>query len=130
MPKSHLNPDSLFTNPAFSQGVKVTEPSATIYVGGQNGVDAEGQIVEGGLYEQSLQAYRNLEAVLAEGGAALTDVVHWRISVVDGQDVMDGVRAYQEVWTTEAEPPAITVQVVAGHARPGVLCEIEALAVT
>jgi enamine deaminase RidA (YjgF/YER057c/UK114 family) len=128
MTKTHLNPEALFTNPAFSQGVKVSEPSATIYVGGQNGVDGEGQLVEGGLYEQSVQAYRNLEAVLAEGGAELTDVVHWRISVVDGQDVMDGVRAYQEVWPG-GEPPAITVSVVAGHARPGVLCEIEAVAV-
>ena len=95
--------------------------------GGQNGVDAEGRLVDGGLYEQALQAYRNLEAVLAEGGAGLTDVVHWRISVVAGQDVMDGVRAFQEVWPG-GEPPAISVNVV-GEARPGLLCEIDAVAV-
>ena len=130
MAKTHLNPESLLTNPAFSQGVVVTDPKATVYVGGQNGVLADGTLVDGGLYEQSLQAYRNLQAVLAEAEAELTDVVHWRISVVDGLDVMDGVRAFQEVWPEGAPPPAITVQVVAGHARPGVLCEIEAIAVT
>ena len=44
---THLNPTSLFTNPAFSQGVLVRGAANTLYVGGQNGTDADGAIVDG-----------------------------------------------------------------------------------
>ena len=54
---THLNPDALFTNPAFSQGVLVSgERRTRCYVGGQNGTDAAGEIVEGGLGAQTEQA--------------------------------------------------------------------------
>ena len=129
MPKTHLNPDSMAKNPAFSQAVVVTEPKATIYVGGQNGVDADGSVVEGGLYEQAKQAFLNLQTVLAAADAELTDVVHWRVAVVEGEDVRDGLRAFQEVWGTKPDPPAISVHAV-GMANPAFLCEIDAVAVT
>ncbi len=41
----HLNPDGLHKNPAFSQAVVVSGSVRAIYVGGQNAVDASGQIV-------------------------------------------------------------------------------------
>src|SRR5690606_33921857 len=43
---THINPDSMHKNPAFSQGVLV-EGGRTLYVGEQNGVDATGAIVSG-----------------------------------------------------------------------------------
>ena len=51
----HVNPEGLHRSPAFSQAVVVEQPTKTIYVGGQNGVDAEGQLVGTTLAEQSLQ---------------------------------------------------------------------------
>ena len=42
----HLNPDGMHRNPAFSQAVVVTNPGRTIYIGGQNAVNAQGEIVE------------------------------------------------------------------------------------
>jgi ABC-type hemin transport system substrate-binding protein len=41
----YLNPDGLHKNPAYSQAVAVTGHVTTVYVGGQNAVDASGAIV-------------------------------------------------------------------------------------
>jgi enamine deaminase RidA (YjgF/YER057c/UK114 family) len=123
----HLNPSAMPSNPGSSQAVTVSGPARTIFVGGQNGVDRNG-IVGHDLVTQTTQALRNLELVLAEAGAQLTDVVTWTILVLDGQPLADGFRAFQAVWGDRGEPPAITVAVVAGLANPGFLVEISAVA--
>jgi enamine deaminase RidA (YjgF/YER057c/UK114 family) len=124
----HINPEGLHRSPAFSQAVVVEQPAKTIYIGGQNGVDAEGEIVGPTVGEQALQAFRNLATVLESEGASLADIVHWTIAVVDGHSFDEGVAAFQQVWNPADPPPAITVHVVAGLG-PGFLVEIDAVAV-
>jgi len=128
MSTRHINPEGLHRSPAFSQAVVVEQPAKTIYIGGQNGVDADGKIVGPTLVEQATQAFRNLATILGSEGASLADIVHWTIAVVDGQTVDDGVAAFQHVWNPADAPPAITVHFVAGLA-PGFLVEIDAVAV-
>ena len=125
----HVNPEGMLRSPAFSQAVVVESPTKTIYVGGQNGVDAEGKLAGDTLLEQARQAYANLITVLAAEGATLRDVVHWRIAVEEGQPVQDGVAAFQEVWDPADPPPAITVHFVSSVGVPGALVEIDAIAV-
>ena len=127
---THLNPQNLPRNPAFSQGVRVDGGASTIYVGGQNAVDAAGEIVGDDIATQTTQALRNLERVLAEGRAGLEHVVSWTISVVAGQDLRAAVGAFAAVWGSRGEPPAISVTIVAGLANPAFLVEISAIAVT
>ncbi|KAB8185211.1 RidA family protein [Nonomuraea phyllanthi] len=124
----HINPEGLHRSPAFSQAVVVEQPSKTIYIGGQNGVDATGKVVGPTVGEQSRQVFRNLAAILASEGATLANIVHWRIAVVEGHTFDEGVAAFQEVWNRADPPPAITVHVVAGL-NPGCLVEIDAVAV-
>ena len=124
----HINPEGLHRSPAFSQAVVVEQPAKTIYIGGQNGVDADGKIVGPTLVEQASQAFRNLATILESEGASLANIVHWTIAVVDGQTVDDGVAAFQQVWNPADPPPAITVHFIAGLA-PGFLVEINAVAV-
>jgi enamine deaminase RidA (YjgF/YER057c/UK114 family) len=124
----HVNPEGMHRNPAFSQAVVVESPTRTIYVGGQNGVDADGKVVGPGLAEQARQAFANLATVLAAEGATLADVVHWRIAVADGQPVEEGFGAFQEMWDPADPPPAITVYIVADLGVPGAVCEIDAVA--
>ncbi len=124
----HINPEGLHRSPAFSQAVVVEQPTKTIYIGGQNGVDAEGKVVGPTVKEQSVQIFRNLAAILESEGAGLSNIVHWRIATVEGQSFDDGVAAFQEVWNRADPPPAITVHVVAALG-PGVLVEIDAVAV-
>jgi enamine deaminase RidA (YjgF/YER057c/UK114 family) len=122
----HLNPDTLHKNPAFSQAVTVVGPSKLVVVGGQNAVDAAGNIVGDDLGTQTEQALRNVLAALEAAGASQKDVVRLGIYVVQGQDVAEGYAAAQRVWGMHAT--AITVLFVAALGHPQFLVEIEALA--
>ena len=125
-----LNPEGLHTNPAYSQAVSVSGPAKTIYIGGQNAVDAAGNIVgRGDLAAQIEQILHNLELALAAAGAQPQHVVKWTIYAVQGQDVRVGLSAFQRVWGTPPHPPIITVLFVAGLANPDFLAELEAVAI-
>ena len=124
----HINPEGLHQSPAFSQAVVVEQPTKTIYIGGQNGVDADGKVVGPTVGEQASQAFHNLATILESEGASLADIVHWTIAVVEGNSFDEGVAAFQQVWNPADPPPAITVHVVAGLG-PGFLVEIDAVAV-
>ena len=45
---THLNPDGMLRNPAFTQVVAVEGHARTIYVGGQDAADADGAITGAG----------------------------------------------------------------------------------
>jgi len=124
----HINPEGLHHNPGFSQAVVVESPAKTIYIGGQNGVDADGKVVGPTVKEQTSQALRNIATILESEGAGLANIVCWSIAVVDGHALGDGFAAFQEAWNPADPPPAITVHVVAGLG-PGFLVEIDAIAV-
>ncbi|WP_238008441.1 RidA family protein [Dactylosporangium sp. AC04546] len=128
MSTRHINPEGLHRSPAFSQAVVVEQPTKTIYIGGQNGVDSDGKVVGPTVGEQALQALRNLATILESEGASLANIVHWTIAAADGHAFDEGVAAFQQVWNPADPPPAITVHVVAGLG-PGFLVEIDAIAV-
>jgi enamine deaminase RidA (YjgF/YER057c/UK114 family) len=128
MSTRHINPEGLHRSPAFSQAVVVEQPAKTIYIGGQNGVDADGKVVGPTVGEQSLQAFRNLSTILESEGATLANIVHWRIAVAEGNAFDEGVAAFRQVWNPADPPPAITVHVVA-DLGPEFLVEIDAVAV-
>jgi enamine deaminase RidA (YjgF/YER057c/UK114 family) len=124
----HINPAGLHRNPAFSQAVVVEQPARTIYVGGQNGVGPDGQVVSDTVAGQTAQALRNIATILESEGASLASIVHWTIAVMDGHPLNEGFAAFQQAWNPADPPPAITVHVVAGLG-PGFLVEIDAVAV-
>lgn len=126
MTLTHINPAALHTNPAFSQGVLATGGSLLI-VGGQQGTDEKGQLVSTDLGGQTKQALRNVLAVLAEVGADASHVARLGVYLAAGADAGAGYASAFEVWG--ANPAAVTVLTVHSFARPGVLVEIEALAV-
>lgn len=127
---THLNPEGMHANPAYSQAVTVEGNAKTIYVGGQNAVNAEGQVVGAGdMAAQTEQILANMETVLAAAGASLHDVIKWNIYVVQGHDFMPGYAVFLQKWGTSAQPPAVTAAIVAGLANPDFLLEIEAIAV-
>jgi 2-iminobutanoate/2-iminopropanoate deaminase len=123
---THLNPDSLFRNPAFSQGTVIPAGSSIVIVGGQNGVGADGEVVSGGIGPQTERALRNVIDVLAAAGATPDDVAKLTIFFVQGVDLNEGFAASRRVWGDR--PTAISAAFVSGLARPEVLVEIEAIA--
>ena len=128
---THVNPEAMHNNPAFSQAVVVEGAARTIYVGGQNAVAADGTIVGvGDLAAQTEQALSNLKTVLAAAGAGPEHVVKWTLLVVAGQSIETGYAAFRRAWGVPANPPAITAAFVAGLAHPDFLIEMDAVAVT
>jgi enamine deaminase RidA (YjgF/YER057c/UK114 family) len=126
----YLNPDTLNKNPAFTNVVVVTGTVKTVYVGGQDAVDASGAIVgKGDLKAQTVQVLKNIQAALAAGGAQVEHVVKWNVYIVQGQSLLEGFEAFQSVWGNLANPPAITGIFVAGLAHPDFLVEMDAIAV-
>jgi enamine deaminase RidA (YjgF/YER057c/UK114 family) len=125
-----LNPDGLPQNPAFSNVAVVSGPVRTIYIGGQDAVDAERNVVGvGDIAAQTEQVLRNLRTALAAAGAGPEHVVKWNVLIVDGQDFTSGYAAFQRVWGDRPDPPVITAAVVKGLAHPDFLVEIDAIAV-
>ncbi len=125
-----IHPRGLHRNPAFTNVVVVTGPAKTIYVGGQNAVDASGAIVgKGDLKKQTEQIYANLQVCLAAAGARLEHVVKWTLYVVQGQPLQEGFEVFQRIWGNRPKPPAISVAIVAGLAHPDFLAEMDAIAV-
>jgi 2-iminobutanoate/2-iminopropanoate deaminase len=123
---THINPDSLHKNPAFSQAVSVGRASRMLYIGGQDGVMADGQLAGDDFATQTEQAYKNVLEILKTVNATQDHVVKLTIYVVQGQDIREGFAAAQKVWGTQ--PTAVSVIIVAGLAAPGALVEIEAIA--
>jgi enamine deaminase RidA (YjgF/YER057c/UK114 family) len=122
---THLDPEELYRNPAFTQGV-VAPAARTVYVGGQLGSDSTGALLEG-IEAQTVQAMRNVLTVLAAAGTGPENVVKLNIYIVQGVDAQVGYAASRSVWGDHRT--AITVVTTAGHARPGALVEIDAVAI-
>ena len=126
----HLNPDGLSKNPAFTQVITVSGAARTIYVGGQDAVDASGAIVgKGDLGAQTEQVLANVQTALAAAGAGLEHVVKWGVYIVAGQSLQAGFAAFQRAWGGRPNPPTVTGLFVAGLAHPDFLVEIDAVAV-
>jgi enamine deaminase RidA (YjgF/YER057c/UK114 family) len=96
----------------------------TLYVGGQNGTDSTGALLDG-LEAQTEQAMRNLLAVLAEAGTDPEHVAKLTIYLAAGVDPAAAYAATRSVWGDRRT--AVTVLAVT-PARPGALVEIEAVA--
>jgi enamine deaminase RidA (YjgF/YER057c/UK114 family) len=129
-PVEHINPEGLPRNPAFTQAVAVSGPHRTIYVGGQNAVDENEEIVgRGDIGAQTRQIFANLRRALEAVGAELSHVIKWNVLVVEGQPVEPAFAVFQEEWGRSSPPPVITMCFVSALAHPEFLAEIEAVAV-
>jgi 2-iminobutanoate/2-iminopropanoate deaminase len=94
-------------------------------VSGQLGIDPEGNMVEGGIADQTEQVMQNLAAILEAAGTSLRNVVKATIFLADLGDF----QAMNEVYARHVgdEPPArATFQVAA--LPSGALIEIEVIA--
>ena len=114
--------------PAPFQGAPYSQAIAhggLVFVSGQLGIDPEGNMVEGGIAEQTEQVMRNLAAILEAAGTSLQNVVKASIFLADLGDF----QAMNEVYARHVgdEPPArATFQVAA--LPSGALIEIEVVA--
>jgi len=107
---------------AFSQGVR---KGNVVQVAGQVAFDADSTIVGTTVADQTRQALRNVNAVLAAAGASMDDVLMLRVYLTDTAHFGEMNEAYGE-FMKEPFPARTTVYV---GLPAGLLVEIDALAV-
>ena len=123
-----LRPDGLVRSPAFSHVAVVPPGATTVYVGGQNAVDADGNLVGAGdVAAQAVRAVENVRTALAAAGASFADVVQWTVLFADGADENAAYGAIAPL-IASPEPGLVTAAVVTRLAVPGALVEVAAVA--
>jgi len=91
----------------YSQAVRIGN---LVFTSGQIPLTPEGELVQGGIEEQTHQVFRNLQAVLAEAGCGLQDVVKATVFLKD----MNEFAAFNAVYASyfgDHKPARSTVEV-------------------
>jgi len=109
-----------------AQVVRLHGGGRLVFTSGQVGLDpASGELVAGGVAEQTTQVMKNLTAVLAGAGLALSDVVKTTVYLADMQEFQAMNEVYGRYFP--GAPPARTTIAAAGLPK-GAKVEIDAVA--
>lgn len=110
---------------SYSRAVKVGN---LVYLSGTTAFDEKGQLVGAGdVYAQTKQALRNIERGLTQAGATTAHIVKTTAYITDMSRWREYAKAYSEVF--KETRPASTLVEVKGLVDPGMLIEIEGVAV-
>lgn len=108
----------------YSQAVRAGD---TLYISGQIPLDpATGELVEGGVVEQTRQVFANARAILEAAGGSLADAVMVTVLL----DSIDDFGAVNEVYAEQFSEPYPARMAYAVEALPkGALVEVQITAV-
>ena len=110
-----------------AQVVRLHGGDSQVFTSGQIALDpSTGELVEGGVQEQTEQVFRNLAAVLRGAGLSLADVVKATVYLADMADFAEMNRVYGSQFG--GTPPARTTIAALGLPK-GARVEIDAIAV-
>jgi 2-iminobutanoate/2-iminopropanoate deaminase len=109
----------------YSHGVEVGPGERLVFCSGQLGIGPDDELpttVEG----QAERCFENIRAVLREAGLDLKNIVRINAFVTRRED-MAGYMAVRDRVVSDP-PPASTLMIVSGFARPEFLVEVEVVA--
>jgi 2-iminobutanoate/2-iminopropanoate deaminase len=109
----------------YSYGVEIPPGSRILVCSGQLGITA-GDHVPATIEEQTHLCFRNIMAVLEEAGFGFSDVVRINSFVVS-REHLKGYMSVRDLYISDP-PPASTLMIVSGFARPEFLVEVEVIA--
>ncbi len=121
-----LNPKSI--RPPFarySHGVEVPAGSRLVLCSGQLGVEPDDSVPDNAA-GQTERCFRNIAAILGEAGLGLQDIVRVNAYVTAREHLRDYMLVRDRFFAEP--PPASTLMVVSGFARPEFLVEVEVIA--
>ena len=121
-----LTPDTI--HPPFARyvhGVEVPAGARLVFCSGQLGVGLD-RVVPPGVEDQARLCFKAIAAILAEAGMGLADLVRLNAYVVSA-DCLAGYMKVRDEFVGDP-PPASTLMIVQGFARPEFKVEIEAVA--
>lgn len=128
MTGSAVNPPTLAVPLGYSHG---TLSGNTLYLGGQTALDADMNIVPGGIVAQFRQAFSNVLTTLAHAGGVPTDLVSVTIYLTDIPDYQRNGSEIGRVWRelAGAHYPAMAGIGCTALWQPEALIEIMGVAV-
>ena len=92
----------------YSQAYKA---NGFVFISGQGGIDpAQGALVEGGVEAQTLQAMKNIEAILKEAGTDFSKVVKTTCFLADMGDFAKFNAIYAEYFTSKPARSCVAVK--------------------
>ncbi len=109
----------------YAHGVRVEAGTAMIFCSGQLGIGAD-KVVPPDAHGQALLCFEAIAAILAEGGMGLSDLVRLNAYVTAREHLPAYMAARDSMLS--GPPPASTLMIVSGFARPEFLVEVEAVA--
>jgi 2-iminobutanoate/2-iminopropanoate deaminase len=110
----------------YSQAVRIGE---LLYTSGQVALDpATGQLVSGGIEEQTVRVLENLKAVLEAAGASLSQVVKTLVFLKDMNDFAAMNAIYGRYLAPEGTTPPARSTVEVARLPKDALVEIEVIA--
>jgi enamine deaminase RidA (YjgF/YER057c/UK114 family) len=109
----------------YSHAVEVSAGTRLVFVSGQLGIDAACNVPESA-GEQARLCFAAIKAILAGAGMTLADIVRLNAYVTD-RAFLPEYMAVRDAHVA-AVPPASTLMIVSGFARPEFKVEIEAVA--
>ena len=130
MQKTIINPPELARPRGFSHGVLVTGGSL-LFLAGQTGSDAEGNIVAGDLVGQYEQVLSNLKTVVEAAGGSMQDITKINIFVRDRDDYLAHLKSLGQVHHSFFGDyyPATALFEISRFFQDEALIEIEGMAV-
>jgi enamine deaminase RidA (YjgF/YER057c/UK114 family) len=130
MDKRPVNPWTWQDALGFAQAWQVDGARSIIFMAGQVAMSPDGEVVApGDVQAQTRQAFENLGTVLEQAGASYSDIVKLTFYLTDIGALRDAMGVRDE-FIDRARPPASTAVGVAGLARPDLVVEVDAIAVT
>ncbi len=100
----------------------------TLYLAGQVALDEEGEVVGSTVVEQARQVWSNIEAVLAEAGSSIADVVKVTYYMQDIREIAEEIGVRKQVFAGRPLPAVTAVQ-AAALGLPGLMMEVDVVAV-
>jgi enamine deaminase RidA (YjgF/YER057c/UK114 family) len=124
----HQNPAGMHTPRGYTHVVAATAPARIAFISGQIGVAADGKLAPD-FRTQAEQAFSNLATALAAAGGGFENVTKMTVFFTDIASQIGIYREVRDRHLGSLPPPASTALGVAALAAPGMLFEIEAVAV-
>ena len=115
---------------AYSQAVRV-KAGELVFLAGQVGIDADGNLAGGDVASQTRQVFANLGGVLEAVGASFSNVVEFTTYLVGEESIQPFIQTRTEVFPgifPNSDYPPNTLLVIDGLVRPEFLVEIKAVA--
>lgn len=130
MERTAVNPVTWSLEMGFNQGEVVSGQTRTLYISGQTAMSRDGRPEhEGDMAAQLALALDNLEAVLAEAGMSLADLVRLNVYTTDVDALFPHYGVLAARFGAARVAPTTTVLGVTRLAIPGQLVELEGTAV-